>query len=27
MYQPTSDIDPCIFKLVNNSSDPDGSIS
>jgi hypothetical protein len=27
MYQPTSDINPCIFKLVNNSSDPDGSIS
>jgi hypothetical protein len=27
MYQPTSDIGTCIFKLINNSSDPDGSIS
>jgi hypothetical protein len=27
MYQPTSDINTCIFKLVNNSSDPDGTIS
>jgi hypothetical protein len=27
MYQPISDINTCIFKLVNNSSDPDGSIS
>ena len=27
MYQPTSDINPCIFRLINNSTDPDGSIS
>jgi hypothetical protein len=27
MYQPTSDINTCIFTLRNNSSDPDGSIS
>jgi hypothetical protein len=27
MYQPTSDINPCIFILKNNSTDPDGTIS
>jgi len=27
MYQPTSDINPCIFTLKNNSTDPDGTIS
>jgi hypothetical protein len=27
MYQPTSDINPCIFTLRNNSTDPDGTIS
>jgi len=26
MYQPTSDINPCIFILKNNSFDPDGQI-
>jgi hypothetical protein len=27
MYQPTSDINPCIFTLRNDSTDPDGYIS